>query len=232
MLVCGSPTIHTTAMSTLRERFPCQRSTWQGLQLAPSRRGIAAGRPPACISRGTIVSLRPMTVQPTPTTAVQVLPQFNNDGNLPAGDYFPTTSDFEARFVRVPGSTTREEIYKGFQRHRQELLACMVPPSANCLLDGSFTTSKVDPHDIDLVVVLDPATIPASHAKRVGELLSGPGAKQDYHCDAYALLEYPTNHPYYNSVTVQGRAYWLKWFGRDRRGNDKGRVWSEVGGFK
>lgn len=163
---------------------------------------------------------------PDPT----LLPSFNGNGNLPPGDYWPSTAEFEARFVSVPCSVSRLPIYHGFNRHRAELLAHGVANEAPCLLDGSFTTTKCDPEDIDLVVEVDQSTLLGS--QRLQQLLSGPNAKPEFSCDAYPLIVYEDSHPDYKSVTEDGRAYWTKWFGTDRLGNAKGRVWSNVGGFR
>lgn len=158
------------------------------------------------------------------------LPAFNSDDNLPAGDYWPSRSDFETRFVTVSESSARPRIYDGFKRHRAELLAEGALRGSPCLLDGSFTTSKVEPGDIDLVVEVGEATFSAS--LRLRQILSGPNAKPEFSCDAYPVIVYDASHPHFKAVTEDGRAYWRKWFGRDRRGNPKGRVWSAVGGFR
>jgi hypothetical protein len=158
------------------------------------------------------------------------LPAFNGDGNLPSGDYWPSTAEFEAGFVSVPGSSSRPQIYDGFKRHRNELLAEGVSTCAQCLLNGSFTTNKCNPEDIDLVVEIDEAAW--LHSQRLQQLLSGPNSKADFFCDAYPLLVYDVNHPHYNSVTEAGRAYWSKWFGTDRLGNHKGRIWANAKGFR
>jgi len=158
------------------------------------------------------------------------LPTFNGDGNLPPGDYWPSATDFEKRFVNVVGSSTRARIYIGFNRHRGKLLNEGVALAAPCLLDGSFTTSKSHPGDIDLVVEVEEAAL--SKSTRLQQLLSGPGAKADFSCDAYPLIVYDASHPNFKSVTEAGRAYWNKWFGTDRRGNSKGRLWSTAGGFR
>ena len=158
------------------------------------------------------------------------LPAFNGDGNLPPGDYWPSKAKFEAQFVSVASSSSRPLIYDGFNRHRAELLDEGVTTLAKCLLDGSFTTSKRDPEDIDLVVEIDEATL--TRSQRVQQLLSGPNAKADFFCDAYPLVVYDVSHPHYKSVTEAGRAYWTKWFGTDRLGNCKGRIWTNAGGFR
>ena len=55
--------------------------------------------------------------------------------------------------------------------------------------------------------------------------------KAEFSCDAYPLFSLPENDPAFASVTLEGLRYWLKWFGRTRRGTEKGRVWVLVGGF-
>jgi len=173
-----------------------------------------------------------MTLQSTPAANIQPLPAFDGNGNLPVGDYWPTQAAFEETFVDVVGSRSRREIYEGFRRHRSELLSCGLLNTATCLLDGSFTTSKLNPGDIDLVVEVDPMTIDPTKEHRLLELLSGPGAKPEFHCDAYPLWVLDPSDPDYHAVTVGGREYWHKWFARDRNGNSKGRIWSDLGGFK
>lgn len=159
-----------------------------------------------------------------------MLPPFNAQGNLPSGDYWPTEANFEERFVNVHGSSSREKIYVGFKSHRAALLAAGVADDSKCMLDGSYTTSKLDPGDIDLVVEVVSTLFDSS--ERVQELLSGPDAKPDFSCDAYPLLVLSEDDPDYESITAQGRSYWRKWFGRDRANNPKGRVWTTARGFR
>lgn len=161
------------------------------------------------------------------------LPEFNDYGALPVGDYAPTRADFELRFVDVP-SSTRKAIYDGWGRHRTALEAAGLASSERQLLNGSFLTAKPDPGDLDLVVeVTTPDLSPSTQAglAPVLQLLSGPGAKPKYSCDAYPLLVLPAVSPDFHAVTEVGRAYWMKWFGQDRLGRPKGRVWATVGGL-
>lgn len=161
--------------------------------------------------------------------AYSFLPAFDIHGNLPEGDYWPTEADFETRFVHVHGSASRSGIYDGFKRHRAALLAAGVDPDADCLLDGSYTTEKLDPGDVDLAVEVDHETF--LHSTQVQALLPGPDTKAEFHCDAYPVLVLPDDHPHFERVTVAARAYWGKWFGRDRSANAKGCVWAKAQGF-
>lgn len=161
-----------------------------------------------------------------------VVPEFDVHGNLPAGDYSPSRVEFETRFVHVNGSTTRTTIYTGFVDYHTELSAMGVRTDAPCMLNGSYTTHKVDPGDMDIVTEVESATLGAMDTTKAQEVFGGPKAKGRFHCDAYCIPVFPTNAPEYQTVTMHLRAYWNKWFGRDRQGRTKGKVWATVGGFK
>ena len=163
-----------------------------------------------------------------------ILPAFDGHGNLPAGDYWPTSQDFEERFVRLQASATRLAIYLGWGRHRKDLAACGLVQTAAILLNGSYTTSKVDPGDLDLAVevpISDSSDMCGPMAP-VFNLLQGPAMKPPYQCDAYPIPVLPASHPAHVAVTQAARAYWNKWFGTDRSGNAKGRVWATLGGLR
>lgn len=155
----------------------------------------------------------------------QTLPAFDQNGNLPAGDHRPSRTDFESRFVNVPNSTTRQIIYNGWNLYRSALQTVGVDAANLMMLDGSFTTSKRDPADLDLAVEVDVADISAA-----GRLLTGPAMKPQYYCDAYGIPVYPAGSPEHASTEAM-RAYWRKWFGLDRAGNQKGIVSATVGGL-
>jgi len=153
------------------------------------------------------------------------LPPFDQHGNLPAGQYGPTRQDFESRFVNVANSTTRSHIYEGWAQHRTALQTAGVDHASPVLLDGSYVTGKRDPGDLDLAVEVD-----ADLIANTGVLLAGPAAKPQYRCDAYAIPVYPSGSAE-ERVTLELRAYWQKWFGKDRSGNPKGFVLATVGGL-
>ncbi len=166
----------------------------------------------------------------TSATSPASLPAFDPaTGALPAGDYYPTQADFEARFVHVT-STTRLAIHEGATRHASDLATAGVPGQAPCLLNGSYTTNKVDPGDIDLVVEVDEALYLASPV--VQTLLAGPAVKSTHHCDAYPIVVLPAGHPDYKAVTEDARTFWHTFFGKDRANRAKGRVWRTVAGFR
>jgi hypothetical protein len=162
------------------------------------------------------------------------LPPLTDEGVLPAGDYAPTRAEFERSFVDAGNSARRAEIYAGWNRHRNRLQQDGLAPSARELLDGSFTSSRWEPRDIDIVVEYPVTSTELSMltpTSPIVRLLQGSLMKLEYDCDAYPLYTLPEDDPAYEKVTVAGLRYWIKWFGRTRLGVEKGRVWASVGGF-
>ena len=127
----------------------------------------------------------------------------------------------------------RRVIYHGWRDHRQALLDDGLDPGSRQLLDGSFTTAKIDPGDIDLAVEVPVASgqAPPRPEEPIARLLLGSRTRMRFNCDAYLIFSLPPDHPDYRTVTVAAERYWTKWFGRDRRGQPKGRVWAETRGL-
>lgn len=170
---------------------------------------------------------------PFPPT-IRGLPPLTDDGLLPPGDYAPGRREFERAFVEVGKAARRAEIYAGWNRHRDGLHGDGLELSARELLDGTFTSSTWDPHDIDIVVeypVTSTELRMLTPTSPILRLLQGGLLKKEYECDAYPLFSLPEDDPAYEKVTVAGLRYWMKWFGRTRLGAEKGRVWASVGGF-
>jgi hypothetical protein len=107
--------------------------------------------------------------------------------------------------------------------------------SSRQLLNGSFTTSKSSPGDIDIAVEVP---LDGDIERRLMELspviqlLQGPEMKGRFKCDAYPIYVLPVGTKDYDRVTLDGVRYWTKWFGRTRDGIRKGRVWASVGGLR
>ena len=164
------------------------------------------------------------------------LPAFTADGGLPPGDFLPSRLEFEKRFVETANRERRSAIYEGWSRHRSALLLAGGTPASRQLLNGSYTTDKETPGDIDLAV-----EVPMSNREELAgltldhpivKLLQGPLTKPEYDCDAYPIFVLPSTDPNYSRVTVRAIQYWTKWFGRGRNKKTKGRVWAETGGLQ
>ncbi len=171
---------------------------------------------------------------PKADETISSLPAWSSVGILPEGDYWPSRGAFEERLVDMGGSKSRKPIYAGWNRHRLALLGVGCDSQSPVLLNGSYTTDKVDPGDLDLVVFFpfDPEQ-PADQAQFCAniQLLQGAKMKAEFLCDAYPVPVLPEDHPDYARVTGKAVEYWLRWFGTDRAKRKKGRIWSRLKGL-
>ncbi|WP_431026512.1 DUF6932 family protein [Klebsiella pneumoniae] len=87
-------------------------------------------------------------------------------------------------------------------------------------LDGSFTTQKPEPDDVDILVVIDFLALnnlPDVLKPTVSTLLNRDYVKLNFNIDVLLLAE---NHP--DLDYDERRSYWRGWFGFDRKENPKG----------
>lgn len=88
-------------------------------------------------------------------------------------------------------------------------------------LNGSFTTQKLNPNDVDLLNVFDSDTLFEQY-KGLFEPLFADNAEARYEVDAYFLLDN-------KSVKSNELAsYWQQQFGTDRNGRPKGIIELEI----
>jgi hypothetical protein len=166
------------------------------------------------------------------------LPSFDSNGVIIAGDFWPTTQEFEDRFVNVGDITKRKSIYDGWNRHRADLFQAGSLKTNIQLLNGSFTTNKYSPGDIDIAVEVSIQDSTASEffrKKAISDLLQGPRMKPKYQCDAYPIYCLPPDHKDYKIITGDALSYWTKWFGHCRPPLShlaKGRIWATIGGLR
>lgn len=147
-----------------------------------------------------------------------MIPSFNEKGNLPAGLHKATLDEFETRFVKEQTSSTREYIFRGYLEYRAELEPLCV--AIKQWIDGSFTTAKQNPSDIDLVTQWDGTKVdkdPQIQTK-LRPLLDQRNMKAKYKCDVYGFPKYPEDDPLYQQ-TLNWRSYWLGLFGFTRGDN-------------
>ncbi len=85
-----------------------------------------------------------------------MIPPFNESGCLPEGIYDCTIDEAAERFGGFQGSSQRPHLWDRFIEFMREADTCKLVHAV--LVDGSFVTTKADPNDIDLVLV-----VPANH---------------------------------------------------------------------
>jgi predicted nucleotidyltransferase len=77
------------------------------------------------------------------------LPEFNSQGDLPPGVYRATLNEVVARFGR--GTAQRQRVTERLRRIFQ--LAQATGKLDRLIIFGSYVTSKLEPNDVDVVIV-------------------------------------------------------------------------------
>jgi hypothetical protein len=132
----------------------------------------------------------------------------------------------------VTPTARRREIFAGWNRHRVELMRAGLDGATRQLLNGSYTTRKPEPGDLDLAVEVTVTPEDLHQESPMFALLAGPATRHRFDCDAYPIFCLPKDDPLYETVTVAAIRYWTKWFARTREGKVKGRVWARTGGLE
>ena len=107
--------------------------------------------------------------------------------------------------VPFPRSQRRWLLLASFLRFYLELRALGV--KGEVWLDGSFVCKKVDPDDVDVLVVFDPVSITGlslAHRTRLEHLLDNAKAKRAFNCDVYTVCEVRTVQEYPTGVVGSG----------------------------
>lgn len=161
-----------------------------------------------------------------------LLPPFDQYGNLDAGAQVAgapsrpiqhcSLAELRSRFVdEMPDSTSRLEIWDGWMSHREAIEAFSIDYAT--LVNGSFTTTRLNPVDIDVCYVLDAVAVSALARpanQELDRLFNGLECKSRYRCDPYYIPWYPMTHLRFQS-SLQKIAYWTRVFGTDRNGRLK-----------
>jgi hypothetical protein len=116
-------------------------------------------------------------------------------------------------------STNREQLMRSVEALCTAVSTALI--SSEIWVDGSFLTQKMDPADVDLVVVVQSTHWPGTGQQR--HILSRVSRKNfgSPPCDSYLHVEYPSGHPKH-SISEIMRAYWIRQFCFNRRVEMKG----------
>lgn len=122
---------------------------------------------------------------------------FDVHGNLKIGIHKCYLEEFYKTFVfNFLSTSSRREISVGFARFLLEVLR--IYEEFEIWADGSFTTTKTDPGDIDTCTIFHTEQYTSlSHEdqmKAIG-LFVGKQTRKKYSVDSYCLQVYPESHP-------------------------------------
>ena len=84
------------------------------------------------------------------------IPELDDDGFLPEGVHECSLHELQQRFGDVQSSDQRSVLFDKLGQYLQEVRSTGLV--VGLIVDGSFVTNKVEPNDIDLVLIL-----PADH---------------------------------------------------------------------
>lgn len=153
------------------------------------------------------------------------IPDFDAAGNLPPGEHDADDEEIsDALVAAFPTSRTRRAIF-GYWRLHRAALADLVPVERQ-LLAGSFTSSKPDPADADIITLIDGEAFDALAKHRqlmVRSLIAGHYTESFWNCDSHPVLRYPEDHPGH-SRSLLALERFTDYFGHDRDGRERGFV--------
>ena len=140
---------------------------------------------------------------------------------LPPGRQVMTIVELRGLCVGgYPLSHTRANIMLGLEAVIDRLRADGVV--GEVWVDGSFTTQKIDPADVDIVLRVQASfyNIGTPEQRAAIDWLQSD-LKTDYLCDSYVLFEWPESHPNYWFGEYL-YAYWMRQWGFSRSDVMKG----------
>jgi hypothetical protein len=145
---------------------------------------------------------------------------FDKYGNsMPYGLVPLSIDECEELFVSAfLTSTTRAPNWNGYINFTTQLKTVAINTITQWL-DGSFTTNKLNPGDIDVVNIINyldfkPGLIEFDMNRSDGY------PKKKYNIDGYIILNLPITHPFYKKCVSQ-KEYWKEFFSTDRNDNPK-----------
>ena len=116
-------------------------------------------------------------------------------------------------------STRRELIMRSLEAMCTTLSIALV--KADVWVDGSFLTQKIEPDDVDVLVVLPSGVNGTPEQRAAIKRVDDQDFAFPIKCDSYTTIEYPRGHKKY-WFGEYARAYWLRQFGFARTNAMKG----------
>lgn len=122
----------------------------------------------------------------------KILPEFDERGCLPKGIYSPSIEEFIERFVNIQ-SDVRQEIFNNYK------IVSKLSLKTNSLLkhyvNGSYTTKKKNPGDIDVIIIFNGEHIDLIDRTEEYSKISDEYLMHSYKCHIFIGLEYSDEYP-------------------------------------
>ena len=138
--------------------------------------------------------------------------QFNHNGFLtPPSIIQSTVSELEMEFVKNIPSHNRKLIFENYLNYSDALKAASKGKAFVQWVNGSFTTKKAEPGDIDIVSFVD-YTLINNEAKLFAQFIY-PNSETNFDVDGYIVPVYPHSHKLHFLYTSD-RLDWLDRFNK------------------
>ena len=125
-----------------------------------------------------------------------------------------TLPEFRLVFVESVQDEGRSLIFKNFLQFCGELLHDLDLPNIKIWANGSFTTRKRNPNDLDGVLFID-VEIVEKHRQLLKARYRNDFLQKEKQLDLYFVETYPENHPK-RFLMQSDMAYWIEKFTRTR----------------
>lgn len=153
-----------------------------------------------------------------PEKSVELIPEFNSDGNLPPGRYRTTLELIEGRFVtddRFAASGTRSKLFDGLLAYLTDWEEVQAATNADSpilkavWIAGSFASSTLDPGDVDVTPILDGVVADMVAGRRgsggIKKLTQHrDGIKARYGVEVFPVRWHPIERPFDHGVDLTG----------------------------
>nr|WP_320161474.1 hypothetical protein [uncultured Methanoregula sp.] len=152
-----------------------------------------------------------------------MIPAFNEYGNIPVGEHEASLPEFKIRFVsEFNSSSTRNDLYTNYINYNVLLSTFNVAKKERVV--GSYTSAKVDPTDVDLIVYIDALLLIQCHEEHnLWNNLNEDMIHDTYKCHTFLVFIYPEDDPRYEHA-LHVREHWEKWFSKDRSDRPRGAI--------
>jgi len=141
-----------------------------------------------------------------------MIPEFDENGNLPPGIHHATLQEIIERFG-VRKSLKRCSLTNNLQ----DFFSFIKDYAIGVYVDGSYITSKLAPNDIDLIVILPPDFVFTSEAARRLQRIQKNKRNHYLHIFVYAQGVHDQD---FHELRAR--------FTQDRQGNPKGIIYVEI----
>ena len=140
---------------------------------------------------------------------------FDSKGNLvPNSNIKCTLAVFHEVFVENMATPQRISLYEAFLKYSSELKDILDGGEIICWINGSYTTKKKSPNDLDLVTFINYRILDQKEQSLLD--FKYPNSLSKFGLDAYIIKVYPRDHKNY-PLYIGDEMYWMDKFDKNKR---------------